>query len=219
MATLIRSKFKVIIVILTVEFLCLGVIGWGVFVYGNREKVEIHQVRTKEFYFDVFPYYRGLEVNEYVVNEIQNGNFAEVVTIYNQRIRDREVVTLILLRATEFEIPVNLLFGLIDVESGFKKDAVSEAGAVGLMQLMPRYFKHRKREELFNIYINTTEGCRYLTQRYKRYGSWIHALYYYYGVGKTTLDYVAKVIATEQYYDVLFNNGRTDLLFQQGYQK
>lgn len=44
---------------------------------------------------------------------------------------------MVLAAAAEFELPSDLLLGLIWVESRFKPDAVSRVGARGLTQLMP----------------------------------------------------------------------------------
>ena len=40
----------------------------------------------------------------------------------------------------EHDVPVTLALGLIQVESGFDVDAVSDRGCYGLMQLNPKYF-------------------------------------------------------------------------------
>ena len=42
--------------------------------------------------------------------------------------------------AREFDVDVCLVFGVIKTESGFNPEAVSSAGAIGLMQLMPDTF-------------------------------------------------------------------------------
>lgn len=43
--------------------------------------------------------------------------------------------------AAEFEVPENLVFAVIRSESGFDPEAESNAGAVGLMQLMPASYE------------------------------------------------------------------------------
>ena len=54
--------------------------------------------------------------------------------------------------------------GLIQVESGFKKYAVSSAGARGLMQVMPFWAKliGRPDDNLFHLRTNLRYGCTIL---------------------------------------------------------
>lgn len=57
-----------------------------------------------------------------------------------------------------------LVLGLIEVESGFKKYAVSGAGAHGYMQVMPFWVKEigAKEHNLFHLRINLRYGCTIL---------------------------------------------------------
>ena len=57
-----------------------------------------------------------------------------------------------------------LVLGLIQVESGFKKYAVSQAGARGYMQVMPFWIKliGQKDNNLFHLRINLRYGCTIL---------------------------------------------------------
>jgi hypothetical protein len=57
-----------------------------------------------------------------------------------------------------------LVLGLIQVESGFKKYAVSPAGARGLMQVMPFWVKliGSKNDNLFHLRTNLRYGCTIL---------------------------------------------------------
>nr|WP_233224714.1 transglycosylase SLT domain-containing protein [Thiomonas sp. X19] len=55
-----------------------------------------------------------------------------------------------------------LVLGLIQVESGFKKYAISSTGALGLMQVMPfwtRQIGNGNAETLLNMQINLRYGC------------------------------------------------------------
>jgi soluble lytic murein transglycosylase-like protein len=82
-----------------------------------------------------------------------------------RRIPDRKV-RLELLRTVHFEalragLDPQLVLGLIEVESGFKKYAVSHAGARGYMQVMPFWTKEarRPRDNLFHLRTNLIYGC------------------------------------------------------------
>ncbi len=57
-----------------------------------------------------------------------------------------------------------LVLGLIEVESGFKKYAVSGAGAHGYMQVMPFWIKEigTREHNLFHLRINLRYGCTIL---------------------------------------------------------
>ncbi len=67
-------------------------------------------------------------------------------------------------RAGETHLPAGLILGLVSVESRFDRYAVSSAGAVGLMQVMP-YWPERlgmRRYELTHIEPNIHMGCAIL---------------------------------------------------------
>lgn len=85
-----------------------------------------------------------------------------------KRIPDREG-RLELLRAVHYEatrsgLDPQLVLGLIQVESGFKKYAVSTAGARGFMQVMPFWVKvvGRSDDNLFHLRTNLRYGCTIL---------------------------------------------------------
>jgi soluble lytic murein transglycosylase-like protein len=73
-------------------------------------------------------------------------------------------------RPGETRLPAGLVMGLMSVESGFNRYAVSSAGAVGLMQVMP-FWPERlgmRRYELTHIEPNIHMGCAIL-RFYLRY--------------------------------------------------
>ncbi len=85
-----------------------------------------------------------------------------------KRIPDREG-RLEFLRAVHYEatragLDPQLVLGLIQVESGFKKYAVSSAGARGFMQVMPFWIKviGRGDDNLFHLRTNLRYGCTIL---------------------------------------------------------
>lgn len=85
-----------------------------------------------------------------------------------KRIPDREG-RLEFLRAVHYEatragLDPQLVLGLIQVESGFKKYAVSSAGARGFMQVMPFWIKviGRTDDNLFHLRTNLRYGCTIL---------------------------------------------------------
>ena len=71
-----------------------------------------------------------------------------------------------LLKTVQYEakragLDPQLVLGVIDVESGFKKYAVSKAGARGLMQVMPFWVDliGRQGDDLFHMRVNLRYGC------------------------------------------------------------
>jgi soluble lytic murein transglycosylase-like protein len=66
--------------------------------------------------------------------------------------------------ATRAGLDPQLVLGLIQVESGFKKYAVSSAGARGFMQVMPFWIKviGRHDDNLFHLRTNLRYGCTIL---------------------------------------------------------
>jgi soluble lytic murein transglycosylase-like protein len=66
--------------------------------------------------------------------------------------------------ATRAGLDPQLVLGLIQVESGFKKYAVSSAGARGFMQVMPFWAKliGRSDDNLFHLRTNLRYGCTIL---------------------------------------------------------
>ncbi|NHC08068.1 transglycosylase-like protein with SLT domain [Azonexus fungiphilus] len=66
--------------------------------------------------------------------------------------------------ATRAGLDPQLVLGLIQVESGFRKYAVSSAGARGYMQVMPFWIKviGRPEDNLFDLRTNLRYGCTIL---------------------------------------------------------
>jgi hypothetical protein len=64
--------------------------------------------------------------------------------------------------AAKYDLPVALLHGVVQAESSFQVDAVSPAGAQGLMQLMPDTARELGVTDPFDIEQNIDGGARYL---------------------------------------------------------
>lgn len=66
--------------------------------------------------------------------------------------------------ATRAGLDPHLVLGLIQVESGFKKYAVSQVGARGYMQVMPFWVKSigNREDNLFHLRTNLRYGCTIL---------------------------------------------------------
>ena len=76
----------------------------------------------------------------------------------------REFLQTVWYEAARAGLEVSLVLGLIQVESNFRKFAISPVGARGLMQVMPFWKNHIGRAEhnLFDIRTNLRYGCTIL---------------------------------------------------------
>ena len=85
----------------------------------------------------------------------------------------------------EFDVPTPLILAVIQTESHFQKNAVSSAGAEGLMQLLPETFSFLANEKLKEMHdesdlrdpiVNIRYGTYYLAYLRERFGNWRTAL-------------------------------------------
>ncbi len=88
----------------------------------------------------------------------------------------------------------DLLRAVIVVESGFNARAVSKAGAVGLMQLMPATARRYGVSDRFDPEQNVHAGARYLQALIKRYGSDIKIALAAYNAGEEAVDRCGRCI-------------------------
>lgn len=88
----------------------------------------------------------------------------------DERVRILETAFCEAHRPGEVRLPPGLIMALIDVESRFDRWAVSTAGAVGLMQIMPFWPAElgMERHQLVQIEANMRMGCAILRHYLKR---------------------------------------------------
>ena len=68
-----------------------------------------------------------------------------------------------------YNLDPDLIMAIIQVESNFKSNAVSSAGAAGLMQLMPETAKDLNVTDRFDPRDNIYGGARYMSQLLKQF--------------------------------------------------
>ncbi|GHV44695.1 lytic transglycosylase [Synergistales bacterium] len=101
--------------------------------------------------------------------------------------------------ADEYNIDEELIRALIQVESGWKPDAVSIKGARGLMQLMPRTASMLGVEDSFDPEENIGGGVKYLSQLTDKYRGDIEKALAAYNAGPAKVDKGVMPTETSRY--------------------
>lgn len=121
---------------------------------------------------------------------------------------------LVISEAMATRVPPSLALAVARIESAFNPNALSSAGARGVMQIMPKTARDEfgvAADELWDARLNVQLGIDFLEQLYDRYGRWDLALSHYNGgsvSGKgvnarplpATRKYVQTVLKWEQRY-------------------
>jgi soluble lytic murein transglycosylase-like protein len=81
-----------------------------------------------------------------------------------------QLLTLVHYEASRVELPPELILAVIEVESNFDRYAISVAGAIGLMQIMPFWLDEigRPDDNLLHIDTNLRYGCTILRYYYDK---------------------------------------------------
>lgn len=83
---------------------------------------------------------------------------------------DTQYNSIIQAAAKQYDLNVNIIKAVIQVESSFHKEAVSKCGAMGLMQLMPGTAKELGVKDAFDPVQNIFGGAAYIKKQLKRFG-------------------------------------------------
>jgi soluble lytic murein transglycosylase-like protein len=81
-----------------------------------------------------------------------------------------ELLTRVHYEASRVELPPELILAVIEVESNFDRYAISVAGAIGLMQIMPFWLEEigRPNDNLLHVDTNLRYGCTILRFYYDK---------------------------------------------------
>jgi soluble lytic murein transglycosylase-like protein len=101
---------------------------------------------------------------------LQEPRLRKLVKDPEERMKILETVFCEASRSDDMRLPPGLVMAVMDVESRFDRWAVSSAGAVGLMQVMPFWPEKlgMKRNELTQVQANIRMGCAILRYYLKR---------------------------------------------------
>lgn len=117
--------------------------------------------------------------------------FADIVTRFRERLPKEHrsdayrLAKLLLDLSDRYMVSPGLLLSVIETESGFRANAVSKAGAVGLMQLLPgtarevaKSFgvRYSGSQDLFDPAVNMRLGVAYISYLRGRFGHSVHYL-------------------------------------------
>jgi soluble lytic murein transglycosylase-like protein len=101
--------------------------------------------------------------------------------------------------AEDYNIDEELIRAVIQVESGWRSDAVSSKGAMGLMQLMPRTAEMLEVEDAFDPEQNIEGGVKYLARLTDKYEGDVEKALAAYNAGPSRVDGGRRPPETERY--------------------
>ena len=113
-----------------------------------------------------------------VVNQAEVEKTSAISTIKSGvKASKQQILDIISHMAKKYDIDEKLIKAVVRQESGFRTDAVSHCGAIGLMQLMPATAKGLGVTDPFDPVQNIEGGVKYLKSKLKRHnGNLILAL-------------------------------------------
>ncbi|TYS15818.1 lytic transglycosylase domain-containing protein [Rossellomorea vietnamensis] len=136
---------------------------------------------------------------------------SNAASVSTSKAPDSSIQQIISRAAQKYNLPVKLISSVISQESNFKPDAVSHAGASGLMQLMPATARGLGVTDIFDPEQNVFAGTKYLKQMMDKYNGRLELALAAYNAGpgnvdkyngippfKETMQYVQKV--SQRYY-------------------
>lgn len=148
------------------------------------------------------------------IQQIQEEKETEIQTVLVQKFGvakndAKEIVENVFRWSAEFKLSPSLVFGIIAAESTFNKHAISNVGAFGLMQVLPKWHLEKIHDakkvvgspELFNIKTNIYLGTRIYRDCYQKFKNTENALKCYNGSYGTPTNYDQKVLTFKKKFD------------------
>lgn len=137
-------------------------------------------------------YNNSINSNGSNLNKVANGGNNDFLSVLNTASSETDNVLdldKIFEEASErYDVPVSLLKAVGKAESSFRTDVVSSAGAIGVMQLMPRTAKGLGVTDPYDPQQNIMGGAKYLRQMLDRYDGDVELALAAYNSGPGTVD-------------------------------
>ncbi len=138
-----------------------------------------------------------------VIAVIIGFSFTKVDDTVTDKLHPRKYAEYVEKYSEEYGVPEEILYAVIKSESNFTADAVSDVGAIGLMQLMPETFEwicsktgdESNTSFLYDPEVNIKCGAYYLSYLYAKFSVW-ETTYAAYNAGEGN---VREWLANEEY--------------------
>ena len=143
----------------------------------NLNKVANKEIQQEDYFKEILKSSEGVAskfklsqpfVNTPIMTEAQE-EVEEYLGNSNLKPTKNQILDLVSKISEKYDMDEDLVNAVIRQESGFKTDAVSSAGAQGLMQLMPQTAKALGVKDAFNPVQNIEGGVKYLKNMMDKY--------------------------------------------------
>lgn len=178
--------------------------------YLNLNKTETTINETKIIHEIDKTYSQREEINNDIKEKINKGQIDQIMQIYKGIVGDYVLAHLIISFSLIYDIPTNLLFSIINIESSFNPETINKnkngTYDYGLMALNSEAFKKYTKEQLFDVKNNLKLGSEHLCKLKQKYDNWGLAVIHYNGLYSGGAGvYLIKVLDIERKYDKIFN--------------
>ena len=143
---------------------------------------------------------------------VETGRIEELIEYHNPTPLSDELFRAVDAAADTYNVPLCLALGLIEVESGFDAEAVSQKGCYGLTQLNPKFFPSGLSAEE-----NVQTGLAHLGSLLERYDTMTALTIYNAGRDTGDREYAHKVMDAAWVWEREFREGaNTDGIYRRG---